>query len=83
MTQILNQYSFLISAVFLRVVLAGVVLISPQRNRAGLVLLVAAAGVVLSWLVIRPAATPYASAAEAKALVGAGKPVLIEFQSPF
>jgi hypothetical protein len=83
MAQIFNQYSFLISAVFLLLVLAGVVLVSPQRKRAILVLCVGILAVFASWLVIRPASSPYASAAEVKALIGKGKPVLVEFQSPF
>ncbi len=83
MAQFFNQYSFVVSSGLLLVILGIILLRSKQRARAGLVMLAALLGVGLSWLALRPVASSYASAAEVRALIGSGKPVLIEFQSPF
>ena len=83
MAQFFNQYSFVISAVVLLAVLGGILLRSAQRKRAGLVFLAALVGLGLSWLALRPSASPAGSAGEVKTLLGAGKPVLLELQSPY
>jgi hypothetical protein len=83
MAQIINQYSFAISIIVLLAILAVVLLRSPQRKRAWLVLLGVAVAAALSWAAIRPTASQVNSAAEVMAVIGSGKPVLVEFQSPF
>ena len=83
MAQIFNQYSFVISVVILLAILAVVLLRSPQRKRAWMVLLAVTAAAGLSWAAIRPSASQVASASEALAMIGTGTPVLVEFQSPF
>lgn len=83
MAQFINQYSFAISIIILIAVLALVLLRSPQRKRAWLVLFGVAIAAGLSWAAIRPSATQVNSAAEVMAIIGSGTPVLVEFQSPF
>ena len=83
MAQIFNQYSFLVSVVFLLVVLGAVLLSSRQKKRAWIVLAAVAVAVAISWVAIRPEASAVGSASEALAMIGTGTPVLVEFQSPF
>lgn len=83
MAQFFNQYSFVVSVIFLLAALAIVLLRSPQRKRAWLVLLGVAIASGLSWAAIRPSASQISSAADAMALIGSGTPVLVELQSPF
>lgn len=83
MAQFFNQYSFVVSVIFLLAGLAIVLLRSPQRKRAWLVLLGVAIASGLSWAAIRPSASQISSAADAMALIGSGTPVLVELQSPF
>lgn len=83
MAQIINQYSFLVSSAFLLAVLGLVLFTSPQRKRAWIILLGAAAAIALSWTAIRPAPSQLGSASDAQAQIGAGTAVLLELQSPY
>lgn len=85
MPQIANQYSYVLTGIFLLVLLAG--LLAWRRKHfgareAGLLLLLVAllAG---GWFVLRPKAAQPATVEQISAQIGQGKPVLLEFQSPY
>ena len=82
MAQIFNQYSFIVSAAFLLIVLGGVLFSSRQRKRAWIVLAAVAVAIGISWAAIRPEESSVGTQA-ALAMIGSGTPVLVEFQSPF
>jgi len=79
-----NQYSFLFIAAGLTFV-AGLVLLSrnPKWNdwlAFGVIL----GGLVTAWVVMHPRQTPLMDDAKmVQEMIGAGKPVLLEFQSPY
>lgn len=79
-----NQYSFLfIIAGFAFV--AGLILLT-NRPKWGdyLAFGMIVAGLASIWVVLHPRQTPLMEEAkQAQALIGAGKPVLLEFQSPY
>jgi hypothetical protein len=80
----LQPYSLLLFAIVLLAVVAVVLF----RNRPRLPELLAFGGIVLALLIvyyyIRPVQTPLiGEAADVQAMIGRGKPVLLEFQSPY
>jgi len=84
MTTFINQYSFLLLAVGLTV-LAGVILLT-RRPRWNDYLAFAAilTGLVLAWVILHPRQTPLMDdAIEVREMIGAGTPVLLEYQSPY
>lgn len=85
MTQIFNQYSSLWMAAILVVVVA-VALFRHHRPslRDFLALGALVAGLFTAWLMLRPVQTPLMEDAQkVQASIGQGKPVLLEFQSPY
>jgi DMSO/TMAO reductase YedYZ heme-binding membrane subunit len=82
--QIVNQYSAVWIAAFL-VVMAAIILLRrnrkwPQYLALGLLVI----GLAAAWIILHPRQTSQASsAAQVQASIGAGKPVLLEFQSPY
>ncbi|MCL4527927.1 MAG: hypothetical protein M1282_00750 [Chloroflexi bacterium] len=80
----LMHYSFPLVAAGLTLV-AGLVLLTHKPKvkdfiAFGLII----AGLAASWLILHPRQTPLMDDAKAvQAMVGAGKPVLLEFQSPY
>lgn len=84
MVSIINQYSLFISTLVILVVVAVFLFRKGIRLPEFIAFLVILAGVVLAWMVIRPTQTPLSGAAtEVESRIGAGKPVLLEFQSPY
>lgn len=82
--QAINQYSLLWLA--LGILGLAALLVFRRRRRAteliGFALVLVA--LIAIWLVLRPRQTPQVGdAAQIQALIGQGKPVLLEFQSPF
>ena len=80
---LINQYSFLWGALILLIVVAVLLLRDGPKRTDFLILgiiLVALGGL---WLVVRPRATQLTNAAQVQAQIGAGTPVLLEFQSPY
>lgn len=79
-----NQYSLLIVSVGLALV-AGLILLTnkPKWNdylAFGLIM----TGVIMAWLILRPRETPLMDdSSTVTAMIGAGTPVLLEFQSPY
>jgi len=84
MASIFNQYS-LMWMVILLLGVAGFILFRKKPRLPQVIAFFAIiAGLSIAWLVLRPTQTPLAdTAAEVKARIGAGKPVLLEFQSPY
>lgn len=85
MSQIANQYSYVLTGIFLLGLMAG--LLTWRRKRLGAreagVLLLLTALLAGGWFVLRPKAPQPATVEQIRAQIGQGKPVLLEFQSPF
>jgi uncharacterized membrane protein len=80
----LNQYSFIIVSLVL-IVVAGLVLLTKNpRWNDYLAFGAIVAGLVVAWIILHPVQTLLmGDAKKTQAQIGAGKPVLLEFQSPF
>ena len=84
MEQLVNQYSAAwIAGAF---VLLVVLILFQRKPRPGdlVALGVIVIGLVLAWVLLHPTQTPLMGDAKmAQAMIGQGKPVLLEFQSPY
>jgi len=84
MEEIYNYYSFLWLALALTGVAALVLLTHHPTSKEFLSFGVIVAGLVVSWVMLHPRQTPLLEDARAvQAQIGAGRPVLLEFQSPY
>ena len=84
MNFLLNQYSFIAISILLTVV-AGFILLGNQPNwKDYLAFGVIVAGFIVAWAMLHPRQTVLMNDAKlVKAMIGAGTPVLLEFQSPY
>ncbi|MBI5838777.1 MAG: hypothetical protein HZB19_01620 [Chloroflexi bacterium] len=84
MGSVLNQYSFILIAAALAMV-AGLVLLSRNPKWTDyLAFGVILGGLVTAWFVMHPRQTPLMDDAKmVRDMIGAGEPVLLEFQSPY
>lgn len=84
MPQIANQYSYFVVSLFLLLVMGG--LLAWRRKGFHLreigLLFVLGLVLLLGWFALRPVATPV-TADQIRAQIGNGRPVLLEFQSPY
>ncbi|MEW5868766.1 MAG: thioredoxin family protein [Chloroflexota bacterium] len=81
--QLINHNSLLLFGLIVFAALAYVLLRKGvQRNRL-LVLGAALLVMLAAWFAIRPQATPIKDAANIRARIGVGAPVLLELQSPY
>ena len=84
MEQLINQYSVIwVAAAF---VLLVILVIFRQKPRMGdlVALGVVVVGLGLAWSILAPRQTELMGEAKAvQEMIGAGKPVLLEFQSPY
>jgi hypothetical protein len=84
MEQFINQYSFLWMVGAFVLLLALILLRGESKARNTIALIALVAGLFMTWLFLRPTQTPLTGdAQQVQALIGAGKPVLLEFQSPY
>jgi hypothetical protein len=84
MDELYNHYSFLWIALGLTVVAGLVLLTNKPKLRDFLSFGVIVAGLLVAWLILHPQQTALMGDAKAvQAMIGAGKPVLLEFQSPY
>ncbi len=84
MEEIYNHYSFLWIAIGLTIVAGLVLLTSRPGIRDFLSFGVIVAGLLVAWLILHPRQTALMNDAKAvQAAIGAGTPVLLEFQSPY
>ena len=84
MILIFRQYSFILIALGL-VIAAGFILLTnkPKWNDY-LAFGVIVTGLITAWAILHPRQTPLMDdAKKVQAMIGAGTPVLLEFQSPF
>ncbi|HEY4693014.1 MAG TPA: hypothetical protein VIH16_06220 [Bellilinea sp.] len=83
MDRILNQFSFLIGAVVLFGLGAALILRRGFTVGKGVLLGVLLLLIVAAWIVLHPAGDRTASPEQVRQQIGAGKPVLLEFLSPY
>ncbi len=83
MEAIYNHYSFVWIALGLTIAAGLVLLTNKPKPRDFVSFGVIVAGLGVSWAILHPRPTVLANDAKSvQALIGAGKPVLLEFQSP-
>jgi hypothetical protein len=84
MNFLINQYSFIAISVLLTLG-AGLILLRNQpKTRDFLAFSVIVIGLIFAWAILHPRQTPLMNDARlVKEMIGAGKPVLLEFQSPY
>jgi hypothetical protein len=79
-----REYSFLALAIGLVVIAGSILLTNKPKWNDFLAFGVVVAALVTAWVILHPRQTPLMGDAVAvKELIGAGTPVLLEFQSPF
>jgi hypothetical protein len=84
MNKLINQYSALwIAGAFL--VLVSLILFRQRPKVRDFVALgVVVIGLLLAWVLLHPTQTPLMKDAQTvQSMIGQGKPVLLEFQSPY
>lgn len=84
MAQVINQYS---TVIFITVLVLAVSLFLFKRKLHMRTLILPGmiiAGSITAWFFLRPVQTPLMEdASKVQSMIGAGKPVLLEFQSPY
>ena len=84
MNQLVNQYSALWIAGAILVLVSLILFRQKPKSGDFVALGVVIAGLALAWFMLHPIQTPLMEdAAKVKEMIGAGKPVLLEFQSPY
>lgn len=84
MNFLLNQYSFIVISTFLTVVAGFLLLKNKPKWKNFLAFGIIITGLVFAWIIIHPRQTPFMNNAQAvQEMIGAGKPILLEFQSPY
>ncbi len=81
--QFINQHSFLLAAAAGLLVLAGILFHDGIRPSDWLALAALVLGLLFAYWLFRPSASSAADANNLTAQLHSGKPVLIEFQSPY
>ena len=83
MATLLNQFSFLaVGLAFL--VIIGLLLRGRGLNRRRWVFFAGSALLLLmAWVVLHPRGSDFDNPEQVRAQIGAGRPVLLEFQSPY
>lgn len=80
---ILNQYSFVFIILLLMGILAGVLFRNGIQKQKIVILILVLVGVFAIWYWIKPTQNLSTSQEQSPELIGSGKPVLLEFQSPY
>jgi len=83
MDRIFNQFSFILGGLILLGAAALLLLRRGFTPIKGLLLLALALLLVGAWVVLHPAAPSQMTADQIRAQIGAGRPVLLEFLSPY
>jgi hypothetical protein len=79
-----REYSFIVIAVGLATAAGLMLLTNKPKLNDYIAFGVIVAGLVAAWIILHPRQTPLMDDAKAvRAMIGAGTPVLLEFQSPF
>ncbi len=84
MASVFNQYSLFLILVAFLAMLAFLLFRKGIRIQEIIAFSMIFAGLAVAWVVLRPTQTPLSDAAShVQARIGAGRPVLLEFQSPY
>lgn len=84
MNQLVNQYSALWTTGAFLLLVALVLFRQKPKLNDFIALGVVSIGLVLAWLILHPTQTPLMNDAKmVQEMIGQGKPVLLEFQSPY
>lgn len=84
MASLFNQYSLFLILVAFLALLAFLLFRKGIRIQEIIAFIVIFAGLAVAWMALRPTQTPLSEAAsDVQARIGAGRPVLLEFQSPY
>jgi hypothetical protein len=84
MSFIINQYSFIAIAVGFALVAGFILLTNKPKWKDYLAFGVIIVGLFAAWSILHPRQTPLMDdAKKVQAMIGAGTPVLLEFQSPY
>jgi hypothetical protein len=84
MNWVVNQYSFLLIAMALTLVSGLVLLTRNPKWNDWLAFGVILGGLIIAWTLLHPRQTPLMDDAKmVQEMIGAGRPVLLEFQSPY
>lgn len=84
MASMFNQYSLFLSLIAILTLVAFLLFRKGIRIREIIAFLVIFAGLAAAWMALRPTQTPLSDAAsDVQARIGAGRQVLLEFQSPY
>ena len=82
--KIINPYSFIIFAIGVVAILVVVVVSKGiQTTRVLLTLLVVVVGLGVSFALLTPGPSAVKDSGQVTAAIGAGSPVILEFQSPY
>ena len=83
MSTFINQHSFAIGAILILGICAVIMLRDGPKRRDLLILALLTISLVTIWHALRPTAHPETNAEQVRAQIGAGTPILLEFQSPY
>lgn len=84
MAPIFNQYSIILILIAILAVVAFLFFRKGIQFREIAAFMLIFAGLVVAWMALRPTQSPLSDAASnVQARIGAGRPVLLEFQSPY
>ena len=84
MAQVINQYSAVLFITALFLVVSLFLFKRKPRMQALFLPGIIIAGSITAWFFLRPVQTPLMEdAGKVQSMIGAGKPVLLEFQSPY
>ena len=84
MSQLVNQYSAIWIAAALMLLMVLILFRHKPKISDFVALGVVLAGLLIAWSVLHPRQTPLMDDARmVQEMIGAGKPVLLEFQSPY
>lgn len=84
MILLFREYSFIVIAIVLAIAAGLMLLTNKPKLNDYLAFGVIVAGLATAWVILHPRQTPLMDDAKAvRAMIGAGTPVLLEFQSPY
>ena len=84
MNLLIREYSFIVIAVGLAIAAGLMLLTNKPKLNDYLAFGVIVAGLVTAWVILHPRQPPLMDDAKVvRAMIGAGTPVLLEFQSPY
>jgi len=81
--QIFNQYSMLLSGIFILGLAAFVFLRKGIKPKDGIKLLILAVVLFVTWLALRPEQASTNELTDFQSQIGQGQAVLVEMQSPY